>query len=629
MKRLGVFGGAVLCALLLGSCVNGGATLGSDKPASYIGKGEGIGPIEAKVMVSADGQILDLALKGEGETPDIGGAALETLKAAILKGQTAAVDDVSGASYTSRGVKAAVSAALTKAGIDPNRPAVATASGPAESYQADVLIVGAGTAGTGAALAATEGGAKVVVMEKLGKVGGMGTTGLGLLATESSLQKAAGQQVSTQSIFEHIAKYNHYRSNLALARVILDKSGDTIDWLMKNGIRLRLGLGIDQKAHLDYPKTYHMWVNSKEDFPKVYEMMQKDRGLVLLLNTRGLSLIKDDAGQIQGVRGVKADGTEVEVKAKAVILSTGGFGGDPEMLKEKTQINEYNYFGFANLGDGVKMAWSAGADELGDHVVQIHLGDLAGSKTIYDRFGDNGVAQIKDVPLLWVNKEGTRFTDEGVAYDNVLWGNAAYSAGGEYFTIVDQASIDEFQKNGIALTGAYQMNGSGLMHPEGGNSTDITIAPLTKLPEDIAALKKIGGIVYQGDTLADLAKATGMNADKLQSSVARYNKAVENKVDDLFYKNPGYLLYSVKTGPYYAIRVRGSVYGSIGGARINEDIQAVRADGSPIQGLFVAGADAGGMYDNSYPDLEGLTMSFAMNSGRIAGENAASYSLAK
>lgn len=631
MKRtgLGFLAAMAACALFLGSCVNGGSPRGAAVGGEYVGRSEGIGPIVATVTVDATGRITDLKLEGPSETPDIGGAALETLKAAVLKEQTAAIDDVSGASYTSKGVKEAVAAALKQAGIDPAREAVPSAlSVPSRGgvYEADVLIVGAGTAGTGAALAATERGAKVVVMEKLPKVGGMATTGMGLLATQSSLQKAAGQNVTTEMILKHIAVYNHYRSNLALARVILDKSGDTIDWLMKSGIGLRLGLGIDQKAHLDYPKTYHMWTNSREDFPKVYDMMQRDRGLTLLLNTRGLSLITAEDGTILGVKGKGSDGADVEVRARAVILATGGFGGDPAMLKERTEINDYNYFGFGNLGDGVKMAWSAGADQLGDHVLQIHLGDLAGSKTIFDRFADNGVSQIKDAPLLWVNKEGTRFTDEGVAYDNVLWGNAAYSVGGEYFALVDRASIEDFKKNGIALTGAYQMNGSGLMHPEGGNSTDITIPPLPKLDGDLAALEK-EGIVYEGATLADLAAATGMNPRKLEASVARYNAAVAAKKDDLFYKNPAYLLYQVKTGPFYAIRVRGSVYGSIGGVRINEDIQALREDGAPIPGLYVAGADAGGMYDNSYPDLEGLTMSFAMNSGRIAGENAAAYAL--
>jgi fumarate reductase flavoprotein subunit len=210
-----------------------------------------------------------------------------------------------------------------------------------------------------------------------------------------------------------------------------------------------------------------------------------------------------------------------------------------------------------------------------------------------------------------------------------MWGNATYSVGGEYFTIVDQASIDKFKKEGIKLSGAYQINGAGMMTPKGGNDINITIPPLPKLSDDLANFISKGGVVYKADTLAELAEATGMNATKLKISVNRYNKAVESKNDDFFYKKAEYLKYTVEKGPFYAIRVRGSAYGSIGGVRINENIQALKSDGQPIAGLYVAGADAGGMYDNSYPDLEGLTMSFAMNSGRIAGENAAAYSLEK
>jgi fumarate reductase flavoprotein subunit len=467
-----------------------------------------------------------------------------------------------------------------------------------------------------------------MVLEKLGRVGGLGTTGMGLLATNSSLQKAAGQTVTTEQIFKHLATYNHYRMNGALTRAILDKSGSTIDWLQAKGIGLRLGLGIDQKAHLDYPKTYHMWTNSAKDFPAVYDMMQKKYGLQLKLNTRGMSLLTDDTGKIIGVVATKDDSGKLTVRAKAVILCTGGFGGNEDMLKQNASIDAYNYFGLGNQGDGVKMAWAVGADKFGDHAMQIHLADLADSKFIGDGM-DNSVFQVKDVPLLWVNREGTRFVDEGVCYDNVLWGNATYSVGGEYFAIVDQASLDKFAKEGIKLTGAYQMNGSGLFTPQGGNDTNITIAPLPKLAEDMQKLIASGKIAYKADSLGALAAATGMNADKLVSSVARYNNAVQDKKDDLFFKNPEYLKYSVSTGPFYAIRVRGSAYGSIGGVRINESIQALKVDGLPIAGLYVAGADAGGMYDNSYPDLEGLTMSFAMNSGRIAGENAAAVALKK
>ena len=620
MKRVLKITAILLLALALFSC--GGSKV---KPGTYTSEAEGMGGnLSVTLDIDTNGVIKDVQISAPHETEGIGSLAVTKLQKAILERQSTKIDAVSGASKTSEAILDAASDALVKAGIDPESMIPQeVASGVDEEITTDVVIVGAGTSGTGASLSAAQAGVKVTVLEKLDKVGGLATTGMGLLATESSLQKAAGYHVTTEEIFKHLIEYNHYRSNGPLMRAVLDKSSSTIDWLMENGIRLHLGLGIDQKAHLDYPKTYHMWDNSKEDFPALYERMQNEYGLDLRLNTRAVDLLKDEEGHIAGVIAEKENGGILTVQAKKVILASGGFGGNTEMMKENSQINHYNYFGLGNQGEGVKMAWKAGADKLGNHAIQIHLGDISGSKTIFNRYGDSAVAQVKDAPLFWVNKEGTRFVDEGVAYDNVIWGNATFAAGGEYFAVFDQASVDTFMTDGLNLTGAYQMNGSGLMHPQGGNDVNIVIGPLPSLQDDINKLMDQGNVLFKGDTLADLAEAAGMKADKLENSAARYNEAVRTGKDDMFYKNPDYLLYPVSQGPFYALKVSGSSYGSIGGVRINEDAQAMKEDGVVIPGLFAVGADAGGMYDNSYPDLEGLTMSFAMNTGRIAGEKAA------
>lgn len=597
------------------------------KAGTYTSTAKGIDEIKATVTVDDKGTITELTIDASKETPEIGGIASEKLAKSILSTQTVKVDTIAGATYTSNGVIIAVTEALQQAGIDTeNMKESEIAKGEDEDVTVDVVVVGAGTSGTGAALAASEAGASVMILEKTSNVGGMGTTGMGLFATESSLQEEVGVEVTSKQMFEYLENYNHYRSNGALVKSIIDKSGDTIDWLIENGIGLHMGLGVNQKAHIDSPKTYHMWDNSREDFPQVYEKMKNDYGAQLRLNTKGTKLITDENGAITGVIATKEDGSTLTVHSKAVVIATGGFGADEEMMKENTQINEYNYFGIGNTGEGVKMAWEVGADKLGDHVLQIHLGDLAGSKTIMNRYADNAISQVKDVPILWVNKEGSRFVNESIVYDNVLWGNACYSQGGGYFTIVDQASIDKFAVEGIKMTGAYQMNGSGLFTPQGGNDTNITIDPLPNINEDIETLLKEDGTLYKANTLEELAKVTGMNPDKLTKNVNMYNESVKIGVDNLFYKEKEFLLYTIEEGPFYAIAVKGSVYGSIGGVRINEDIQALDEQGQPIAGLFVAGADAGGMYDNTYPDVEGVTMAFAMNSGRIAGENAAALS---
>jgi fumarate reductase flavoprotein subunit len=162
------------------------------------------------------------------------------------------------------------------------------------------------------------------------------------------------------------------------------------------------------------------------------------------------------------------------------------------------------------------------------------------------------------------------------------------------------------------------MDGTEVPDAFGGPST------FPNLQADIdALLKSPPGSVFKGANLAEFAQKTGMDLIKLQVSIAAYNTAVTNKRDIQYFKDPYFLTWKVETGPFYAISMQGSTYGSIGGVRVNEKLQAVDQNGRTIPNLYVGGADAGGMWDNSYPDLEGLSQCFAMNSGRIAGENAA------
>lgn len=577
---------------------------------------------DVKVTLTVDGnKITNVVIQADKETPGVGGAAAKKLQEQILAKQNVEPDAVAGASHTSAAVIAAAKAALAQTGLKPSDLQKVTTNVQNETASADVVVVGGGTSGTAAALAAAQGGAKVIVLEKTSAMGGLLNYAMGIAGTETSLQKEAGETVTTEYLFNYLEKYNHYRSNAALLKAILEKSGNTIDWLRNNGIGLKLCLGVDQRLHLNSPKTYHLWTNSKEDFAKLHERMQKELGVKVYFNTTGQSLVQDNTGRVTGVKATREDGSTLTVTAKNVILASGGFGANEEMFKQKTGINYYNYYGWGNKGEGVKMAWAAGADEIGSGVIQIHLGDISETKSIFNNYNGRPTFTVKDLPLFWVNKEGTRFVDEGVVYDNVLWGNAAYSVGGEYYSIIDQATVDKLTKEGTNLPGAYQVNGAGLFSKGRYDVNQLKTAPIKGLQEDLETFAK-SGVVKIGKSLDDLASITGMNASKLKKSVDKYNQAIETKKDNQYYKDIAYLQFKVEKGPFYAIRISGSTYGSIGGVRVNEDLQAITPEGKVIPGLYAVGNDAGGMYDNTYPDVEGMTMAFAMNSGRIAGENA-------
>lgn len=614
---------AICMILALPACNNAApAGNGETKASSYSATEKGFGG-DVTVTISTEGdKITNVEVDAQNETPDLGGKAAEKLAENILETQSYKLDTVSGATTTSNAVLKAAERAFAEANITPKE--ISKSFVETEEINADVVVVGGGTAGMTAALAASEKGAKVVVIEKTGTLGGLSLTACGILGTETKLQKELGYNVNTEEIFNHINSYNHYRGNAVLLRAILDKSGSTIDWLMDNGVRINLSEGITQKMHLNDPKTYHMWENSAEDFPALWDKMQKDYGVEVRLFTTGKELITEN-GSVRGVISEKEDGGILKVNADAVIVCTGGFGANEEMFKEETEVNYYNYFGYGNKGEGVKMAWEAGADKIGAHVMQIHLGDLVGSTSIFNRLTEHVTANVKDIPLLWVNAEGMRFCNEELVYDNVLWGNAAFSQGGQYMTIIDQSTVEKLTAEGSDMPGAYSINGMGLMNPKGYDLESVRTEPLEGLAEDLESLIK-EGVVFKGNTLEELAESAGMNPEKLASTVQKYNEAVASGNDDLFYKPAEYLQYPVEEGPFYAILVRGSTYGSLGGVRINEEAKALREDGTIIEGLYVAGNDAGGLYDNTYPDVEGTTIAFAMNSGRIAGENAAEES---
>jgi fumarate reductase flavoprotein subunit len=646
---------------------------------------------DVKVTITVENGILsDVQVEALSETPDLGGAAAKRLGARILETRSVDIDVVSGASVTSTAVLVAARACFEAAGLVSLTPV------PGEDVIIDgydVVVVGGGASGFAATLAAHNAGAKVIVLEQTGQLGGLSLTAFGILGAESDKQmngdispftgapiQLADEQkekISVDYLFDWIQnKYNHFRSNGNLVQAILEKSGDTIGWLNDNGVPSVLLMGVDQGRHVEYPKTYHMWgaynlFSPVNNFTRVWRRLQNldpDTGEALdaptdpnpirvELFTRGQKLITS-GGAVTGVEAVRFDGTKVIVNAKQVILTTGGYGADTAQFREKTEINYYNYFGYGNHGDGIKMALEAGADELNDHILQIHMSDMTGTPAIGAGTALS-VSNITDLPHLWVDLAGNRFTDESAVYDNVFWGNAAFSVGGRYFTIFDQATIDEIEQTGAPYLGGYGYQGLGYFDFDGANSdgyaksvsivpgpygnmyiwedesrTDptgrvpkvdlIKLNPIANLNNDLGTLlTSLPGSVFKSTSLDDLARQTGMDPAKLRASVAAYNKAVTDGQDTQFFKDSKYLSWKVESGPFYAISMQGSTYGSIGGVRVNEKLQAVDQNGKTIPNLYVGGADAGGMWDNSYPDLEGLSQSFAMNSGRIAGENAA------
>lgn len=573
------------------------------------------GNITVTVTVNKKGEITDLAIEDESEK-EIGDEAIKKIQEDILASKSPNVDAVSGATFTSNAIFTALSSSLSQAGVDTT--GMQTVTGEDEKLSTDVVIVGAGGSGMAAGLAAASKGAKVVIVEQTSTYGGSALYGAdGFFAIESSQQSDEGIYTSSEEMYNLFMDYTHYSSKAALIRAFLEKSASTVEWVGKNGNPVSLIDNI-QLAHTSNIKTYHKFDNKTTGFENWYNKLI-DLDVQIIFNTKVTDLIQDDDGTIKGVVGKKADGSKLTVNADATILATGGYASNAKMVNQYLGFDyeNLNVLDYASTGEGILMAIKAGADNYGLNTSLIN-GAIA-----RDGYSSKMPA-VCTTPLLWVNNAGKRFVNEDIIYDYTLWGNATKAVGGSYWIIVDGRTLEQFAKGGTPYTNTFvkeQMIKEGL--PVESFATSIKkdknlISTFDKVAEDTEWAAK-------ADTVVDLAKQMGVPAKNLVDTIAQYNKAVDAGKDTLFHKTSDYLKYDVTTGPFYAIQVSAAFEGTLGGISVNEKLEVVKPDATTIPGLYAVGNNVGGLYENSVPPEEGIPLGFAINSGRIAGENAAKY----
>lgn len=591
------------------------------KPGTYTVSAKGNnGDVKLAVTFSED-KIEKIEIVEQHETEGLGDVALQKVADEILAAQHLNVDAISGASVASQAMIDAVAAAVDQAGGD--SAALLTAAkeekqGVDEEITTDIAIVGGGASGTAAALAALEKGKKIVVIEKGDTVGGAGRyLAEGLLAFESDQQKAAGHKETAVEAFQYLNNYTHYLNNGDLTREILEQSGSTISWLAGYGMDTQL-IANTQEAHADIPTTYHKYVDRNKAYDNMYEHITKMGG-TYYTQTSGKELIVDDSGAVKGVISEKKDGGKLTVHANSVILATGGYAGNDEMLRKYLNVTDYTSMAYANnKGDGIQMALSAGADEFNIGTVAVHSASIPSRDP---EIWQGSAGTLLNLPLMWINREGKRFVDEGVVYDYALMGNALLAQGGEIFVVLDDATMKELSEKGSDLPNSFERTFMIALGVDTANATG-KVAPIADLYD--AVDKTIAaGAAFKADTLDDLAKALDVDAANLKDAAQHYNQAVKDGKDSRFLKDAKFLKYSVEKGPFYAIKAQPTVEDSIGGLRVNSSLQVLTDRLKPIPGLYAVGCDAGGLFGDSYPVYEGLSLSFAFNSGRLAGYSAA------
>lgn len=305
-----------------------------------------------------------------------------------------------------------------------------------------------------------------------------------------------------------------------------------------------------------------------------------------------------------GIRAVDKNGEEIEARAKSVILATGGFGDNPEMIKEYTKFEFhktiYNFAVPGMKGDGLKMAWAAGAAKTPIIMeIMYQLPDNMNHFIIEGAFRQ---------PCLWVNRNGQRFMPEDQIGNTTFTGNAiAAQPGMLAYAIFDSKLLKKYKKRGPDIISH--------VHPH-----DLYDHFDEQWERDLAAGYEP---ICQADTIEELAEKAGIDVEGLAAQVEEYNEMCAAGYDEIFEKDRAYM-EPIAKGPFYCCRQPVGAYGTLGGVKVNHKLEAVDEDGRPIPGLYAMGTDACSIYGDSYPfTLPGNTMGFCLNSGRIAGENAA------
>ena len=562
-------------------------------PGTYEGTGKGYGG-DIKVSVTVDEtSITDIEVVEQTETEGVGGAALPTLVDKVLSAQSVNIDGVSGATYTSDGFLTAVREAITASGADPDALGQGQTGGDEAketvTMSTDVVVVGAGGAGLAAALTAAQNGADVVVLEKMAMVGGASSmAGGGTNATGSQWQQSYGIEDSPEAYFMDIMENGHFFSDARTLWLYANTQGTAFDWLVaEDGAALPY---VNSQPSPSAEHSYGRTFSPEGGGAGVVSALQQkvtDLGVEILLETPAQELMVTD-GTVTGVKALAADGTPYEITANSVILATGGYGANTDMLPET--VTSLPYAGAVSAtGDGLNMATAIGADAINLDKVNIQphsiiLPDGRGQHTF-----QGCLAMYNKTGSILVSDQGVRFVNEQGSANDI---KAGMEQNEHSYLIMDAASFETYAQTCIASHNFTQ----------------------EQLDQWLEANGTSNPVFAHADSLEDLAAIVGIPSGALTETVERYNGFVSAGEDTDFGRKVTTAMGDV---PYYAVEMNLRYYATLGGLHINDNMQVLDTDGQPIQGLYAAGEVVGGVVGDIY--APGSLFGWAMTSGHNAG----------
>jgi fumarate reductase flavoprotein subunit len=471
--------------------------------------------------------------------------------------------------------------------------------------EADLVVIGGGGAGMVAALTAIENGiTDVIVLEKRFVIGGNSSMAGGFVfAVESHLQKANGVTTTCDEVFKEVMAFHHYdRVNPRIIRAFLNKSGDTIKWLEDRGAPFKWTAGV------------HIMKDAKNPFGNFKKVMRlladkfRSGGGRILTHASARRLQRGQDGSVTGVIAVAKNGEELQIKTRSIMLATGGFTGNRELLRHYFPYyydEGYGTDAIPNMGDGIQLAAEAGAC-LEDHCTLIRETGYS-----FTRRKNMPVRAFMTEGTIWVNRKGERFADETPSRNNACTNAVLAQPGKCGFALFDDKLVQ-----GIIDSSSKADMPAGLPEQKGPD-----------IREAFQAEDKNGEWVKIAGTWEGLAGWIGAEPGTLKRTIDEYNSFCDKGHDDLFAKDKR-LLVPLHTPPFYALKFCPLMIDTAGPVRVNERMEVLDRQDKPIPGFYTGGVITSGNWGYDY-HLFGSALGYTLSSGRIAGESIVKFLLGR
>ncbi len=481
----------------------------------------------------------------------------------------------------------------------PQTPANAAAEKP---Y--DVIVVGGGNAGMPTAIFASKRGARVLIVEAAGQLGGTLHLSSGQMsAAGTKLQKSKGIEDTAQIHYDDIMRISKNTANPEITKLAVDGNGATFDWLTDNGLVVHPNHPETGTTHEPYSRPRYAW--GLKGGISILEVLEKqikpeiDSGRVkVLTGTKATKLITDKKG---AVIGVETDGdTKGRFMGRNVVLTAGGFASNKEMFEKIDHLKNYNDDSYPySQGEGITLGVSVGGYTRGG---ELHA-PLFGGILSDDDYPSPMLQGFRPWPPsrppfeIFVNVAGQRFLQEDVPSHDVYEERLLAQPGTLCWVVFDDEMF---------------------------NRAPPILSPRRYPREDYAGFFNTRKFFHKANTLEELAKLAGFDAKNIGPTVAEYNAGQKAGKDKL---GRSHMPLPLVKAPFYAIKLHSWKFMGFGGLAVDKELRVIKQDGTPIPNLYAAGEIIGSAATMGRSHCGGMCVTPALTFGRLLGSKMLKFSV--